>query len=67
MSAVAEQLTEAGVDDGLRVFSLRSVAHGARPWTRADVETPARHRLYRATATEHFVLTDRDERTPVTP
>ncbi len=28
---------------------------------------PARHRLYRATVTEHWVLDPHDERVPVTP
>jgi hypothetical protein len=29
------------------------------------VRAPARHRLYRAVASEHFVLTPRDERVQV--
>jgi hypothetical protein len=29
------------------------------------VQAPARHRLYRATASEHYVLAPRDERVPV--
>jgi hypothetical protein len=29
------------------------------------VRPPARHRLYRATASEHFVLGPQDQRTPV--
>jgi hypothetical protein len=34
-------------------------------WTRDEVDPPARLRLYRATASEHFVLTPGDERMPV--
>ena len=35
-------------------------------WTLSDVQPPARHRLYRATALEHFVLGEGDQRLPVT-
>lgn len=36
-----------------------------RPWTRDDVLPPARHRLYRAIASEHYVLAEQDRRVPV--
>jgi hypothetical protein len=69
MSAVAEQLTGADLERGIEVFSRRSMAHGAGPWSASDVRAPARLRLYRATALEHSVLdattSDRDERMPV--
>jgi hypothetical protein len=64
MSAVAEELTGADLHPGIDIFSRRSQAHGAGPWEREDVLAPARHRLYRATASEHFVLGPQDERTP---
>ncbi len=64
MSAVAEQLTD--VDEGIEVFSRRSVEQGLPVWTRDDVLPPARHRLYRATVSEHFVLDSHDQRLPVT-
>jgi nitroimidazol reductase NimA-like FMN-containing flavoprotein (pyridoxamine 5'-phosphate oxidase superfamily) len=63
MSAVAEELVD--VDEGIDVFSRRSEAQGMRPWTRDEVRAPARHRLYRATASEHFVLDPHDQRLPV--
>jgi len=63
MSAVAEQLDD--VDHGIDVFTGRSVAQGLRAWSRDDVLPPARHRLYRATASEQFVLDDHDRRLPV--
>jgi hypothetical protein len=66
MSAVAKQLGPTDLMDGIRVFSERSTDHGARPWTLDDVTAPARHRLYRAVASEHFVLGEQDERLPVT-
>ena len=64
MSAVAEELAD--VDDGIEVYSRRAVAQGLRVWTREDVLPPARHRLYRARVSEHFVLDDHDQRLPVT-
>jgi pyridoxine/pyridoxamine 5'-phosphate oxidase len=63
MSAVAEELEN--VDEGITIFSRRSQAQGLRVWTEADVRPPARHRLYQATASEQFVLDDRDRRLPV--
>lgn len=65
MSALAEQLTGDDLDEGIRLFSDRSEAHAARRWTLEDVIAPARLRLYRATATEQFVLGEGDERLPV--
>jgi nitroimidazol reductase NimA-like FMN-containing flavoprotein (pyridoxamine 5'-phosphate oxidase superfamily) len=64
MSAVAEQLTD--VDGGIEVFSRRSAEQGLPLWRRDDVLSPARHRLYRATVSEHFVLDSHDQRLPVT-
>jgi nitroimidazol reductase NimA-like FMN-containing flavoprotein (pyridoxamine 5'-phosphate oxidase superfamily) len=63
MSAVAEELVDVG--DGIEVFSRRSEAQGMRAWTREDVLSAARHRLYRAAASEHFVLDAHDQRLPV--
>jgi uncharacterized protein YhbP (UPF0306 family) len=65
MTAVAAELTEPDLDRGLDIFSRRSETHGGSEWTRADVQQPARHRMYRATASEHSVLGPRDERIPV--
>ncbi len=65
MTAVAEELASADLERGIGIFSRRSEHHGARAWTEADVQAPARHRLYRAIASEHFVLGPRDERVPV--
>ena len=65
MSAIAEELAGTELDLGIGVFSRRSQAHGAGGWTREDVTPPARHRLYRATASEHYVLDDKDRRTLV--
>jgi nitroimidazol reductase NimA-like FMN-containing flavoprotein (pyridoxamine 5'-phosphate oxidase superfamily) len=66
MLAVAEQLAGAEVDEGIEIFSRRGEAQGLRRWMPEDVLPPARHRLFRATASEHFVLDPNDQRLPVT-
>jgi nitroimidazol reductase NimA-like FMN-containing flavoprotein (pyridoxamine 5'-phosphate oxidase superfamily) len=66
MSAVARELSEDETAEGLDVFSGRSLAHGGRAWTTADVRPPAHLRLYRASASEHYVLDEHDHRLPVT-
>lgn len=63
MAAIAEQLAE--VDEGIRIFSRHGEAQGLRAWSREDVLPPARHRLYRATISEHFVLDPHFRRHPV--
>jgi len=70
MSAVAEQLTGADLEQGIEVFSRVSVSHGAKPWTHADVQPPAALRLYHARVSEHWVLDPErrpDQRTRVRP
>jgi nitroimidazol reductase NimA-like FMN-containing flavoprotein (pyridoxamine 5'-phosphate oxidase superfamily) len=63
--AVAEELTGTDLDRGIAIFSRRSESHGAGEWNLEAVLPPARHRLYRATASEHSVLGPQDQRTPV--
>jgi nitroimidazol reductase NimA-like FMN-containing flavoprotein (pyridoxamine 5'-phosphate oxidase superfamily) len=63
MSAVAEQVADVG--EGIEVYARRSVEQGLPAWTRDDVLPPSKHRLYRATVSEHFLLDDHDERLPV--
>jgi Pyridoxamine 5'-phosphate oxidase len=67
MAATAEQLLGDDRVAALEVFSARAVAHGGEAFALEEVEEPARLRLYRATATEHWVLDDRDLRQPVSP
>jgi Pyridoxamine 5'-phosphate oxidase len=62
MSAVAGEVTGDDLTRGMGIFSRRSEAQGARPWTEAEVRPPAPLRLYRATASEHFVLAPGDQR-----
>jgi hypothetical protein len=69
MAAVAEELTGVELERGIAVFSRRSVASGASEWKPDDVLPPALIRLYRATASEHWVLDPAghpDQRTTVT-
>jgi Pyridoxamine 5'-phosphate oxidase len=66
MTAVAEQLTADDGATGIEVFSERSLAHGGRAWRLEDVRAPAALRLYRATASEQYVLDEGDNRVPVT-
>ena len=63
LSATAEQLED--VDEGIAIYSARSEEKGFGPWGPDRVQPPAKHRLYRATAREHFVLDPHDERLPV--
>jgi len=63
LSVVAEQLED--VDEGIEIFSRHGGSQGLRRWTRDDVTPPARHRLYRATVSERFLLDPHDKRLPV--
>jgi nitroimidazol reductase NimA-like FMN-containing flavoprotein (pyridoxamine 5'-phosphate oxidase superfamily) len=65
ISATAEEVAGAEIDAGVEIFSRRSEEQGLRVWTSDQVRAPARHRLYRAVASEHFVLSPRDERLAV--
>jgi hypothetical protein len=66
MAARAEQVTAADeIERGMSVFSGRSLEQGGRKWTPDDVSPTALLRLYRATASEQFVLSPEDERLPL--
>ena len=65
VSATAEQVTGDARAEPLAVFSDRSLAHGGRAFTMADVEAPAALRLYRAVAVERFILDEHDQRLPI--
>ena len=65
MAARAQQVTAADeIERGVSLFSRRSLEQGGRKWTPDDVGPTARLRLYRATASEQFVLSPEDERLP---
>ena len=65
LSAIAAAVPDDALDRGIATFSRASQAQAMRAYSRADVQAPARHRLYHATATAHFVLSSTDERLPV--
>ena len=54
---------EAGRDIG--VFSRRSEEFGGPEWTVEEIRPPAPLRLYRASASAHYVLGENDERAAV--
>jgi hypothetical protein len=65
LRAVATEVDGADLERGLVVFSRRSLEQGGRAWTAADVQPPARLRLYRAVAHEHHLGGRDDRRTAV--
>lgn len=65
VQATAQQLAGEELQAGIVAFSEHSVRGGAMPWALADVTAPARHRLYRATIAEQWVLGPGDRRIPV--
>jgi nitroimidazol reductase NimA-like FMN-containing flavoprotein (pyridoxamine 5'-phosphate oxidase superfamily) len=67
VSAKAEELSDDEVESGIQVFSRKSEADGLPAYSREDVEEPAKLRLYRAVATEHFTLGASSQRVPVDP
>ena len=69
MAAIAEELTGADLAHGIEIFSRSSLAHGGSKWKLEDVGVSTLYRLYRATASEHWVrdpVGRPDHRTPVT-
>jgi nitroimidazol reductase NimA-like FMN-containing flavoprotein (pyridoxamine 5'-phosphate oxidase superfamily) len=67
VEALAQEVGGAERERGIAVVSRRSQAHGAARWSVADVTGPAPFRLYRARATQHFVLDVNDQRVAVQP
>jgi hypothetical protein len=63
VAAIAQELDDA--DDALEAFNRRSEAQGLRAWSCAELVPPGEFRMYRATASEQFVLDDHDSRLPV--
>jgi hypothetical protein len=62
MEATAGVVSPAEIDQAVATFAQECVAQGIPAWTVDDVSGDARHRLYRARATSHFVLDAHDER-----
>ena len=67
LTAHAEEVADP--ERGMAVFSRRSLSHGGSRWGAERVQGAAHLRLYRAVASQHFVLdpdSTHDQRTPVT-
>ena len=65
LETLAEELSGAERDHAIAVFSRRSLALGLREWRTADVTAPAPHRLYRAEASDCYILGRGDQRLAV--
>lgn len=65
LETLAEELSGAERDHAIAVYSRRSLALGLREWRQADVTTPAPHRLYRARASDCYILGPGDQGLPV--
>ena len=55
MSGIAEELTGSDLDRGIAIFSRSSLAHGGHEWKLEDVGASTLYRLYRVTASEHWI------------
>jgi len=55
MSGIAEELAGADLDLGIEIFSRSSLAHGGHEWKLEDVGASTLYRLYRVTASEHWI------------
>jgi uncharacterized protein YhbP (UPF0306 family) len=65
LSGVAAQVPPDELDAGIAIFTGAELVVGLLPLSVEDVQPPAKHRLYRATADERYVLDDHDERVSV--
>ena len=67
VSALADEVSDDELEAGIKVFSRKSESDGLPAYSRADVREPARLRLYRAVATQHFALGEGSQRISVDP
>lgn len=65
MSAVAEPVPAGHLDRCLDVYSRSCQDRGGAPWSLDDVGPSGRLRLYRATASEQWILDSHDQRIAV--
>jgi nitroimidazol reductase NimA-like FMN-containing flavoprotein (pyridoxamine 5'-phosphate oxidase superfamily) len=65
LEATSEEVSASERERAIELYSQRSQADGAGQWQVRDVTAPAPHRLYRAKASEFFVLVGNDERISV--
>jgi len=67
LSALAGEASDDELEAGIDVFSRKSESDGLPAYSRADVREPARLRLYRAMATQHYALGEGSQRVAVDP
>jgi nitroimidazol reductase NimA-like FMN-containing flavoprotein (pyridoxamine 5'-phosphate oxidase superfamily) len=65
MEGTASVVDESERERLMATFSERSLVQGGHAWSVEDVTAGAPHRLYRARASAHFILDERDHRVPV--
>lgn len=65
VDAVAAQVGDDDRSAALDVFNARSEARDLRAWKASDVTGFAPHRLYRATASQAWVLDEDEQRVPL--
>jgi len=58
----AEMLEGPELERAIETYSRRSLESGLDTWDTIDVTGPARHRMYRAAASAHYLLESNDER-----
>jgi uncharacterized protein YhbP (UPF0306 family) len=67
MEGRGEMLEGLELERAIETYSRRSLATGLATWDVTDVTWPARHRMYRAAASAHYLLESNDERLEVVP
>jgi hypothetical protein len=65
VEAVAALVPDADLADALPVFNAKCEAFGLSTWDKSTVSGQAPHRLYRATASQVWVLDEDENRVPV--
>ncbi|GAA1976958.1 pyridoxamine 5'-phosphate oxidase family protein [Microbacterium pumilum] len=65
VEAVAAPVSDTDLDDLLAVFNAKCEASGLRAWPRSKVSGHEPFRLYRATASQVWVLDEHEHRVPV--
>ena len=67
VEGLGEELEGPELERAIAVYSRRSEATGLTAWDATDVTGLARHQLYRAAASAHYLLESTDERVEVVP
>ena len=66
-AAIAKEVADRDRDDALAIYNARSLERGLPEWTLERLSGAAKHRLFRATVTQMYVLDEHDERVAVPP